>query len=205
MLRLTFIFLSSLLFNFCFAEEGNFESGKMKSNICSTCHGVDGNSFINIWPKIAGQYENYLIKQLKDFRKGSTGERFDINMFGMVKNLSDQDILDLASFFSNQTLKISDNLSSNSNLDIGRKLYLTGDLENNIIACAACHGVNGLGNELANYPKLKGQHVEYIINQMKKFRSSERSNDINGIMRDLSSRFTDEQIVAVSNYISTIK
>lgn len=183
------------------AAVGDPIAGKAKSEVCAACHGVDGNSVTAIWPKIAGQPEKYLVKELTEYRKGEKGKRFDPSMFGMTQALSDQDILDLAAYYAGQTQ--TPGASKPEGIALGQKLYRGGDPSRGIPACGpSCHGIRGEGLEMAGIPRLSGQQLDYTIDQLKKFRSGTRADDPNGIMRDIAKRMTDEEIQAVSNYAS---
>src|SRR5690242_8308945 len=117
---------------------GDAIAGKDKSAVCAACHGVDGNSTVAIWPKIAGESEGYLIKQLTEYRKGSAGTRFEPSMYAMTQNLSDQDIADLAAYFASQAP--SPGSTPAQFVDVGEKLYRGGNVETGVPACSACHG-----------------------------------------------------------------
>lgn len=177
-----------------------FAKAPAKSEVCAACHGVDGNSTVGIWPKLAGQHEDYIIKELKEFRKGEKGGRNDPSMVAMAQGLSDEDIQELASFYAAQ--KASPGGAKSELLRIGEKIYRGGNLKTGVTACIACHGPTGDGNIPAKYPKLSGQQAEYTAAQLKKFRTSTRSSDPNGIMRDIAKRMSDEEIQAVSEYAS---
>lgn len=171
-----------------------------KSQVCAACHGVDGNSTVGMWPKLAGQHEDYIIKELKEFRKGEKGGRNDPSMVTMAQGLSDEDIQELANFYANQ--KAVPGTTKQELLSLGEKIYRGGNLKTGVTACIACHGPTGDGNIPAKYPRLSGQQVEYTAIQLKKFRTGTRASDPNGIMRDIAKRMSDEEIEAVSEYVS---
>ncbi len=174
-------------------------AGKAKSQTCVACHGPDGNSTTPLWPKIAGQYENYLAKELKDFRLGEKGPRYEPSMFGMTANLSDQDIADLAAFYASE--KPTEGQAQQALVALGEKIYRGGNIKTGVTACSACHNPQGAGNALAVYPRLGGQHADYIANQLRAFRDGKRSNSPNGMMESISQRMSEEEIKAVSSYI----
>lgn len=176
--------------------DGNVAAGKEKSQVCAVCHGVDGNSSTPMWPKLAGQHAEYIVKQLTDFKSGN---RENAQMTPMAVNLSEQDILDLASYYSSQ--KIKHGKTDPAALVLGEKIYRAGSIDAGVPACIACHGTNGRGNPAAIYPALGGQHAVYTQVQLKAFRESARTNDINGVMRTIVGRMTDDEIKAVSEYI----
>ncbi|MGL5047820.1 MAG: c-type cytochrome [Shewanella sp.] len=186
--------------------EGNAEAGKTKIIVCSACHGMDGNSMIDMYPKIAGQHATYLQKQLHDFRSaaqtGGKEGRMDPIMAGMSIALSDQDILDISAYFSTQTIQVTE---AKDIPELGEKLYKGGDVSRGITACMACHGPDGKGAELAGFPTLAGQHPTYIKIQLTKFRDMGRHNDLNGMMQDVAKKLNDSDIEALSKYLSSLK
>jgi cytochrome c553 len=174
-------------------------AGQAKSQTCTACHGADGNSTVPNWPKLAGQWEDYLVKQLIDYRHGQTGPRFEPSMAAMAAPLSDQDIRELSAFYAAQ--KPTTGKTDPALLTLGEKIYRGGDLEHGVMACAACHAPDGTGNQAAKFPRLGGQHALYIENQLRAFREGKRTNSPSDMMHDISIRMTDEQIKAVSSYI----
>jgi len=188
--------------SFAFAE-GDAEAGKAKSLTCSACHGTDGNSAIAMNPKIAGQHEGYLVKQLTEFRLASrTGGKEGRNnavMNGMAAALSDQDIADLAAYFSSQDQKAGE--TPEDVIEAGQALYRGGDADREITSCISCHGPEGKGMGLAGFPVISGQHAEYTSSQLKMFRDGTRANDMNGMMRGIAAKLTDEDIEILSKYL----
>lgn len=200
---LTTSLVTSLLLSFSYATaiaKGDATAGKDKSGVCVACHNVDGNSTAPAWPKIAGQHESYLIKQIQEIRKGDKGKRPNPAMYPFVEKLTDQDIEDLAAYYTAQ--KQIPGEAQKSLVEAGSKIYHGGIISKGIPACAGCHGPNGTGNKLANFPNVGGQHAEYAEIQLKAFRSGQRANDTNEIMRTISAKMTDEEMKAVSSYMS---
>jgi cytochrome c553 len=175
---------------------GDPEAGREKATACAACHGPDGNSFNPAWPKLAGQHEGIIVKQLKDFQ---AGVRQDPLMSPMAAPLTDQDMLDLAAFFASQPKQIGE--ADPGLVAEGEQLYRGGNLATGVAACAACHTPSGIGNPAANFPRLGGQHAAYTAKALRDFRSSERSNDAAQMMRNVASRMTDAEIEAVASYI----
>ncbi len=182
---------------------GDIEAGKAKSQTCAACHGVDGNSPMAINPSIAGQHQKYLTKQLQEFKLGAETNgkqgRYNAVMAGMVAPLSQQDMVDLAAFYAAQTPKTG--TSPESSLEIGQSLYRAGDKSRGIAACIACHGPRGNGTALSGFPKISGQHPEYVKAQLTAFRDGQRNNDLNGMMRLVAVKLTDKEIDALSQYL----
>jgi len=178
---------------------------QIAESTCIACHGVDGNSTVAANPKIAGQIEAYLVKQLKNFRAtdGKPAARINALMAGMAAPLTDTDIANLAAWYSQQ--KLSPAAASQLNLvAAGQKLWRQGDLKKGIPACAGCHGPAGAGVP-AQYPRLAGQFPEYTETQLKAFRQGERANDPEGMMRAIAAKLTDAEIKAVAEYAAGLR
>lgn len=174
---------------------GNISEGQVKSGVCQGCHGPDGNSFSPDWPNLASQNTNYLSKQIHDFQ---SGDRQDPTMQSMVTGLVEQDIADIAAYFSAQKV----NADAASVSVAGKKLYMGGNRYSNIPACAGCHGPNGVGNGPGAIPALAGQKIGYVIKAMKDFKSGARSNDRNQIMRDIAAKMTETEVAAVAKFLA---
>jgi cytochrome c553 len=179
---------------------GTKEAGQTKSTPCIACHGVDGNSANPEWPSIAGQHESYLVDQLKAFRAGA---RQNPLMTPMAAALSDQDIYDLAAWYSSQTPRGGE--TEPSKLKLGQKVYRAGNMEEETMACAACHGPTGRGNPLASYPAIQGQHATYVAAQLRAYRSGTRTSDPNQVMRSVAARLSEAEIDAVASYVQGLR
>jgi cytochrome c553 len=181
------------------ALTGNPISGQQKSAACVACHGIDGNTTTATWPKIAGMSEGYLLKQLLEYKKGEKGSRFDPTMYSIVATLSEQDLADLAAFYATQVATIGQ-VPANY-VQQGQAVYRGGNLASGVPACAACHSPSGDGNYLALFPRLGGQNGAYVRDQLLKFKTKQRSNDPNSMMRDIAARMSDEEMEAVAQYV----
>ncbi|MFC5079257.1 Cytochrome c4 precursor [Vibrio thalassae] len=183
--------------------QGDIEAGKAKSQTCVACHGTDGNSQLTMYPSIAGQHAKYIEKQLKDLKLGMTSSgkqgRYDPVMSGMAMPLTEQDMADLAAYYS--SMPLAPNSTPENVVDQGKVLYMAGDSERGITACIACHGPRGNGTELSGFPKISGQHAEYVKAQLEKFRSGDRANDMNAMMRDIAKKLNDDDIDTLSKYV----
>jgi cytochrome c553 len=200
---------------------GNSAAGKDKASSCIGCHGENGNSMVAMYPKLAQQHSSYLVKQLQAFKEGS---RNNPVMAPMAMALSEGDMLDIGAYFAEQ--KISENpapalpppegedavvdekkaqADMQSLLTKGSNLYRNGNLATEVSACIACHGSSGEGNKPAAFPALHSQHADYLIKTLTDFKSGERSNNPDNMMHMIAQKMTDEEIKAVSYYISTIK
>lgn len=181
-------------------------AGKSMSLACSACHGADGNSAVPSFPKLAGQGEAYLIKQLKDIRDGA---RPVPTMAGQLTGKSDADLANLAAFYAGQPK--SGGKTNPEMLESGERVFRAGIADRNVPACGACHSPNGLGNAPAGFPSLAGQHSEYTATQLKMYRKgyedeTGRTNDGDAkIMRTIAFGMSDMEIEAVSSYISGLK
>ena len=189
----------SLLVSIPVLAAGDADAGQGKAAVCAACHGMDGNSVVPNWPKIAGQHASYLQRQLALTKDGS---RPIPEMAGIAISLTDQDMADLAAYFSSQTT--SAGLTDESLRASGEMLYRSGNAETDIPACMSCHGPAGEGNPLAGYPSLAGQHAVYSEKMLNGFRAGTTwgADDASSkIMTDVAKRLTDEEIKAVSSYV----
>jgi cytochrome c553 len=179
--------------------EGDASAGQAKSAVCAACHGADGNSMVPNWPKLAGQHEQYLVRQVSLIQ---SGERPVPEMIGIVPGLSPQDIADLAAWFSGQTK--SGGVADEAQVALGERIFRAGNAESGVPACMACHGPAGEGNPLAGYPALAGQHAVYTGNMLTRFRSGENWGEGDAssqVMNGVAAELTDAEIVAVASYI----
>ena len=185
---------------------GDAEAGQAKAATCVACHGVDGNSAVPTFPKLAGLGHKYLLKQMKDIRDG---RRPVALMAGQVDNMSDQDLADIAAFYDAQPR--TGGMADPDKVALGRKVYLAGIAERQVPACSGCHSPTGNGNGPAGYPSLGGQHAEYIAGQLKMFRKGyeDPTGRTNGgeakIMRTTAFRMSDMEIEAVASYIAGLQ
>ncbi len=173
---------------------------EIAGGVCVACHGADGNSPAAANPILAGQIPQYIYKQLSNFKAvdGKPAVRNNAIMGGMVAALSDEDMRSLSVYFSQQKMQPSVAKDEKLLAD-GKTLWRKGDFEKGIPACAGCHGPAGAGLP-AQYPRLAGQYAEYTSTQLKNFRSQERANDAEKVMRVIAGKLSDQQISAVSEY-----
>ena len=184
------------------ALAGDAAAGKAKSAACGGCHGFDGNSPIPTYPKLAGQNEAYIVKQVHDFKANT--DRQNPIMFGMVAALSDEDAADIGAYFQAQSVKEAATFDK-SKAAAGRELYKGGNLQTGIPACQACHGPAGGGTAGIGYPQLGGQYAAYTLAQLKAFKDGSRKNDDKSLMRSIVEKMSDEDMAAVANYIASLK
>ncbi len=188
---------------------GDPAAGEAKVVVCAACHGADGNSPAPNFPKLAGLGEKYLLKQLHDIQ---SGERVIVEMTGLLTNMTDQDLADIAAFYNSKTTQLSGakpltvTINSGEEVDglaLGEKLFRAGKADVGTPACTGCHSPRALGNGPAGYPRLSGQHSDYIEKQLHAFRAGERTNGGDQkIMRQVAQHLSDAEIKALANYIS---
>jgi cytochrome c553 len=170
------------------------------NQLCAACHGADGNSVIPANPNLARQIPEYTSKQLANFKNG---ERVNAVMAGMVAALSPEDMANLGVYFWQQTAKPG--VANDKELALlGQSLYRGGNAATGVPACSGCHSPDGVGIP-KQYPRLAGQHAEYTAAQLKAWRSGERANDPNKMMRMIAAKLTDREIQAVSEFIQGLR
>lgn len=203
--RALLAFLGALLAAPAFSQQGGDEADLAKakqiaSQVCSACHGPDGNSPAAANPSIAGQHGAYVVKQLTNFK---SGERVSPIMTGMTAALTPEDIRALGAFYSQQ--KFNPATAKNRDLALqGQKIYRGGVASKGLPACSSCHAPTGAGIP-AQYPRVAGQYADYTVAQLKAFRSGERANDPEKMMRDIAGKMTDREIQAVAEYIAGLR
>lgn len=175
------------------------------TQLCVACHAADGNSPAPVNPILAGQHPEYTYRQLMNFKPqgGKPAERNNAVMAGMVANLSEDDMKNLAAYFAAQ--KAKPRAARDAALaKQGEAIYRGGIMSKGVAACASCHAPNGAGIP-AQYPRLAGQHAEYTAGQLKAFRSGQRANDPAQMMRGVAAKLNDQEIAAVSEYIAGLR
>ncbi len=165
---------------------------------CQLCHGAEGEASSAIYPRLAGQNHNYLVKQLKNFRDG---KRKSDTMNEMTKDLLDEEIEALAKYFSSKPA-LSHRIRDKGFFAVGEYLYMKGNKYSGIPACKSCHGEFGLGSN--DLPRLAGQHKRYVADQLHAFGDRIRTND-NTIMHTIANKLTELEIEALALYVSGIK
>jgi cytochrome c553 len=165
---------------------------------CASCHGAGGNSTINTNPKLAGQVDTYIHKQLIDF---TTPNRNQPVMTTYAKMLSEDEKKNIAAYLATQQPK-QGAARNKDTLELGRKIYRGGIADRGVAACASCHGATGSGIP-AQYPRLAGQHQDYTVAQLQAFKTGGRSNSPQ--MSTLAKRLSDDEMKAVADYIAGLK
>ncbi len=183
---------------------GDAAAGEEKAGLCGGCHGFDGNSEDATYPRLAGQYAGYIVKQVKDFQKGHRAN--NDTMAGMAAMVgSDQDAKDIGAFYSEQIMKGSLTKPNKDLLAQGEKIFREGNPKSGVYGCINCHGENGKGKSksVSTFPVIGGQHRDYLIKQLKEFRDGARANDPAGMMNAIAKKLTDKEIEAVAEYLSS--
>lgn len=178
---------------------GDPAAGEQNAAVCAGCHGQGGGQpVMSAYPKLTGLGENYIYRQLSSIKGGT---RTVPEMTGLLNNLSDQDLQDLAAYFDQNPTSV--NQADPELVERGAAIYRGGNLASGVPACSGCHSPNGAGNEPAGYPRLSGQNADYVAKQLKAFRDGSRAGTANAqIMADVAARLTDDEIAAVANYVS---
>jgi len=170
------------------------------AKVCSACHTSDGNSVTPANPILAAQHAEYIAKQLANFK---SGERKNPVMLGMASTLAPEDMKNLGEYFQQQKAKPR-SAKDPELVKAGQQIYRGGIMAKGIAACTSCHGPNG-GGIPAQYPRIAGQHAEYTTAQLVLFRSGERANDPNKMMRTVAAKLSDAEIKAVAEYIAGLR
>ena len=189
---------------------GNAETGATKAGACAACHGLDGNSADALYPKLAGQHEQYIRRQLKLFK---SGERENAIMMGMSAALTEQDMRDIGAYFATQKAAagVADDtvIKTGPNADkkfyqVGEKIFRAGKPSAGVPACAACHGPTGRGNPGPSYPSLGGQHAGYTVARLQFFRGGGvwgKEAKANVVMSQAAKGLSDEDIQGLATYV----
>jgi cytochrome c553 len=177
-----------------------YDSGDAARGVpaCASCHGAGGNSTIATNPRLAGQFEAYVHKELVDF---TTPNRNQPIMTTYAKALTDDEKRNIAAYLAAQ--KPQQGAARNKDtVELGRKIYRGGIADKGVAACASCHGATAAGIPV-KYPRLAGQHQDYTVTQLEAFKSGARNNSVE--MTALSKRLSTEEMKAVADYIAGIK
>ena len=179
-------------------KPGDAAAGQGKAGACGACHGVDGNSADPQYPKLAGQHESYIARQLTLFK---SGKRVNAIMAGFASALSEQDMHDIGAYFASK--KSLPGVADQALVETGQKVFRQGDLAHGVPACMACHSMDGRGNPGAIYAQLGGQHAQYIQATLKAWHDGTTwGEDAHAqIMPAIAKQLSPEEIAAVASYI----
>ena len=170
----------------------------LATQVCGACHAADGNRGAPTFPIIGGQHPEYLVKQLAEFK---AGKRKNAIMQGFAAQLSDDDMRNVAAFYSTKPAKPGF-AKNKDTVTLGEKIWRGGVADRNIPACAACHSPTGAGIP-AQFPRLGGQHADYTEAQLTAFRAGERANSAQ--MTAIAAKLNDREIKAVADYAAGLQ
>jgi cytochrome c553 len=204
MMKTAAVLLSGLLLSASvFANEAAAPAAKpdlvkgaaISAQVCAACHTADGSRGSPANPILQGQHPEYLVKQLTEFK---SGKRANAIMMGMAATLTPDDMKNVAAFYASKTAKPG--FGKNKDLStLGEKIYKGGIADRQIAACAGCHSPTGAGMP-SQYPRIGGQHGDYVEAQLNAYRAGTRGN--NPTMLSIAAKMNDKEIKAVSDYIA---
>jgi cytochrome c553 len=192
---------------------GDPEAGKAKAGECAACHGVDGNSSIELYPRIAGQSERYTAQQMALIANGQRNTGASAAMVPFVQGLTAQDMRDIGAYFATQKSGAGladDSLVANGVYagkkfyEVGQQLYRGGDPAREIPACMACHGPTGAGNPGPAYPHIGGQYAAYTVQRLQHYQAgltTETDPTHFNIMAAVTKSLTEQEIQALASYL----
>jgi len=195
------------------ARPGDPEAGQAKTQLCAACHGIDGNSMVDMYPRLAGQSERYIAQQLMLIASGQRNEGLIVTMLPFVEGLTEQDMRDIGAYFASQTsgAGVADDAVVEEGTyagmkfyEIGQQIYRGGDPARGIPACLACHGPSGAGNPGPPYPSIGGQHATYVAQRLQHYqagKSQEEDPSQFQIMSTVTHSLTEQEIQALASYV----
>lgn len=172
---------------------------KVAVTTCANCHGAQGRSINPKFPIIAGQHATYLAAQLKNFKAQTRGDADAIGyMWGMSAPLSDDLIEGLAAYYGAQQPPAGEP-SNEALIARGRDIYANGVPAESIPPCVSCHGANAVGTD--DFPRLAGQHVQYLLKQLRSFKNSMRNV---AVMHVVTVALKPDEMTAVASYLQSL-
>lgn len=177
------------------AQADEARARKIVGGVCFLCHGQEGESASEVFPRLAGQHWEYIAKQLENFK---SGKRKSTAMGDMVAKLTPDEMVALGKYFEKQTASSEPAKDADLAL-VGAYIFKYGNRYSGVAACSSCHGTKALGTN--NLPRLAGQHAAYIETQLKLFNKRERTND-NAVMHAIVAKMTPLEMAAVAEYLS---
>jgi cbb3-type cytochrome c oxidase subunit III len=177
---------------------GDAKAGEGKAAVCGACHGMDGNPTDKQYPKLAGQNEAYIARQITLFQ---TQKRANAIMMGFAATLSQQDMHDIGAYFA--TKSASPGVADEKLLERGQALYRGGDVKLGVPACMACHGPDGRGMAGTGFPQLGSQWTDYVATKLKDWKGGTSWGDDAKakIMPAIAQNLSDADINAVASYV----
>ncbi|MGE8282200.1 MAG: c-type cytochrome [Stenotrophomonas sp.] len=204
---------ASLEVDFSKTKPGDAEAGQAKASTCAACHGADGNSPVEIYPRLAGQSERYIAKEIALIANGQRNEGAVAAMLPFVQGLTPQDMRDIGAYFATQKAGagVADDAAVGEGpyagmkfFEVGQKLYRGGDASRGIPACMACHGPAGAGNPGPPYPHIGGQHSGYVAQRLQRYKAGQTGESDASqfkIMAQVSHALSDQEIQALASYV----
>lgn len=179
-------------------KPGDATAGQAKAATCAACHGLDGNPASSQYPKLAGQHENYIARQVGLFK---SHKRENPVMMGFVMSLTEQDMHDIGAYFASKSSLPG--VADAKLVERGELLYRGGDAKAGVPACMACHGPDGRGNPGAGYPQLGGQYADYLTLKLKDWHDGKTwgNDDRAKVMPIIAKGLADADIAALASYI----
>jgi len=178
-----------------FAQADEARAKKIISGSCFLCHGAEGDSSSEIFPRLAGQHSEYIAKQLENFK---SGKRNNTAMRDMVAKLTPDEMLAIGRYFEKQSVPVE--APKDAGLAaVGKYIYHNGNKYSGVPACASCHGAEAKGT--VALPRLASQFAIYTETQLKQFNTRERNND-NAVMHSIVAKMTPLEMSAVAEYLS---
>lgn len=187
------------------ATDGDIERGRDAAAVCVACHQADGNGMHSpageSWPRLAGLDAGYIARQLQEYK---SGQRQSPSMTPFANMLTDQQVNDVAAYFSQLTPGAAGggDTADAATLALGKRLALQGDWSRYLVSCKSCHGPDNQGAGSV-FPGIAGQHAGYIEAQLKAWQAGTRKNDAQDLMGTIARRMSDADIQAVAAWLST--
>jgi cytochrome c553 len=180
----------------------NVSGSTLAVQVCSDCHGPTGNSVSPNFPNLAAQQEAYISAQLHGFKIHSREDPAGFEyMWGLSHNLTDKQIQELATHFANQKLERRPVEGRPERIAAGKAIFDSGLPEQHVAPCSSCHGADGMGN--AAFPRIAGQHVDYLVKQLKVFQRTNQRPE-GAVMKTVSHELTPQNIENVSAYLQSM-
>lgn len=174
----------------------------LAQQVCSSCHGVDGNSVSPNFPNLAGQVPGYTAAQLKGFR---SHERQDpagfIYMWGLSRGLTEEQITGLADYYAKQSPGTFSVPGDPKRIPAGQQLYTSGVPDRGVAPCISCHGAAGQG--IAAFPRLAGQHYDYVVKQLNIFQKTDGRPE-GAVMKAVVHELTQDDMKNVAAFVQTL-
>jgi cytochrome c553 len=180
-------------------DQSVYDTKALVSMACSKCHGFNGISISPLFPILAAQQPMYIEAQLRLFRlRGRSDPHAQAFMWGIAQRLDDEQIEALAKYFSSQPPAPGKPASDLALVAKGKAIYENGVPEREILGCIGCHGPNAAG--INQFPRLAGQHRDYLAIQVQQFHGLRRENEI---MHRFTENITEDEIAAVTEYLAS--